>query len=96
MRSPVSLFGALLRGTFGLPKPDREAIERVKELTRSALRASPETALAVNEIACNDPGCPGIETVILVMEPGQKTRVLKVSKPLDEVMEQDILAALDA
>ena len=30
--------------------------------------------------------------MILVMEPGQKTRALKVPKPLDEVMEQDILA----
>ncbi len=90
----MALFGAFMRGTFGLPKPDREAIERVKAIARAALRVSPETALAVNEIACNDPGCPGIETVILVMEPGQKTRALKVKKPLDDVMEQDILAAL--
>jgi hypothetical protein len=29
------------------------------------------------------------------MEPGKKTRALKVAKVLDEVMEQDILAALD-
>jgi hypothetical protein len=95
MRSPVALFGAFMRGSFGLPKPDRQAVERVKELARSAIQASAETAFAVNEIACNDPGCPGIETVILVMEPGRKTRALKVPKPLDEVTEQDILAALD-
>ncbi len=91
----MALFGAFMRGSFGLPKPDRQAVERVKELARSAIQASPETAFAVNEIACNDPGCPGIETVILVMEPGRKTRALKVPKPLDEVTEQDILAALD-
>jgi hypothetical protein len=91
----VALFGAFLRGTFGLPKPDKQAIDRVKDLARTILQAAPETAFAVNEIACNDPGCPGIETVILVMEPGQRTRALKVAKPLDEVMEQDILAALD-
>lgn len=91
----MALFGGFLRGTFGLPKPDREGIERVKDLARSALRASPETAFAVNEIVCNDPGCPGLETVILVMEPGQKTRALKVQKTLDEITEQDIRAALD-
>ena len=96
MRSPVALFGAFLRGSFGLPKPDKLAVDRVKDLARAALRVSPDTAFAVNEIACNDPGCPGIETVILVMEPGRKTRALKVTKPLDEVMEQDILKALDA
>jgi hypothetical protein len=95
MRSPLALFGAFMRGSFGLPKPDRQAVERVKELARSALRAAPETAFAVNEIACNDPGCPGIETVVLVMEPGRKTRALKVAKPLDEVTEQDILASLE-
>jgi hypothetical protein len=67
----------------------------VKDLARAALQASPDTAFAVNEIACNDPGCPGIETVILVMEPGRKTRALKVVKPLDEVAEQDILEALE-
>jgi hypothetical protein len=95
MRSPVALFGAFLRGSFGLPKPDREAVERVKALARSALQASPDTAFAVNEIACNDPGCPGIETVILVMEPGRKTRALKVQKALDEVTEPDIREALE-
>ena len=91
----MAFLGAFMRGTFGLPKPDKQGIDRVKNLARAALQASPETAFAVNEIACNDPGCPGIETVILVMEPGRKTRALKVPKPLDEVMEQDILAALD-
>jgi hypothetical protein len=91
----VALFGAFLRGSFGLPKSDKQAVDRVKDLARAALRVSPDTAFAVNEIACNDPGCPGIETVILVMEPGQKTRALKVAKPLNAVMEQDILKALD-
>jgi hypothetical protein len=91
----VALFGAFLRGSFGLPKSDKQAVDRVKDLARAALRVSPDTAFAVNEIACTDPGCPGIETVILVMEPGQKTRALKVAKPLDAVMEQDILKALD-
>ena len=94
MRSPLTLFGAFLRGSFGLPKPDRQAIERVKGLARGALQVPAGTAFAVNEIACNDPGCPGLETVILVMEPGQKTRALKIPKVLDEVMEQDILKAL--
>ncbi|MGO4388217.1 hypothetical protein AB4Y85_11825 [Microvirga sp. 2YAF29] len=91
----MALFGGFLRGTFGLPKPDREAVERVKELARTVLQASPDTAFAVNEIVCNDPGCPGLETVILVMEPGQKTRALKVQKTLDEITEQDIREALD-
>ena len=46
----MALFGAFLRGSFGLPKADRPAIERVKQLARAALQASEETAFAVNEI----------------------------------------------
>jgi hypothetical protein len=89
----MALFGAFMRGTFGLPKPDRQGIDRVKNLARTVLQASPDTAFAVNEIVCNDPGCPGIETVILVMEPGRKTQALKIPKPLDDVEAVDITAA---
>ena len=86
--------GALIRRAFGTPEADRDAILRVKEWTRAALGASEETGLAVNEIACTDPACPGLETVILVMEPGVKTRACKVAKGLADVTEQDIVTAL--
>lgn len=91
----MRLFGAFLRGSFGLPKPDREGIERVKAMTRAALEASTDTVFAVNEIACTDPGCPGLETVILVMAPGEKTRAYKIQKALEDVTEQDVREALD-
>ena len=79
--------GSLWRGR---PRTDSEAAARVKAWTRAALGACADTAFAVNEIACTDPACPGIETVILVMEPGRKTRALKIAKPLDAVAEEDI------
>jgi len=88
-------FGGLLRNAFRRDRPDREAVERVKDWTRRALGAAPDTAFSVSEIVCADPSCPGTETVILVMEPGVKTRAYKVSKSLDEVTEQDIVQALD-
>ena len=88
--------GAFLKDAFGRSNPDRQAIQQVKDWTRAALRASEDTAFAVNEIVCADPGCPGIETVILVMEPGAKTRACKVQKPLNDVTEQDLRDALEA
>ncbi|WP_245416143.1 hypothetical protein [Microvirga sp. 17 mud 1-3] len=66
----------------------------MKALVAAARPFPPDTAFAVNEIACTDPACPGIETVILIIEPGAKTRACKIPKPLDEVMEQDIVEAL--
>ena len=77
-----------------MPKPDKAAVERVKGLARAAIPAAPGTVFAVNEIACNDPGCPGVETIIIVMEPGRKTRACKVLKALDDVTEQDVREAL--
>jgi hypothetical protein len=86
---------AYLQKAFGMPSLDKEAVERVKGWTRTALGASPDTSFAVNEIACTDPACPGVETVILVMEPGVKTRAYKVAKSLDAVTEPDISQALE-
>lgn len=87
--------GGLFRSAFGRPKADRAAIERVRTLAREALKADQNTGFSINEIVCADPACPGTETVILVMEPGAKTRAYKIPKPLDEVTEQDIRDSLD-
>jgi hypothetical protein len=91
-------FGAFWRGASGdgrgNGRPDPEAVTRIKDWARAALDLSLDTAFAVNEIACNDPACPGLETVILVMEPGRKTRALKVAKALDAVSEADVRAAV--
>ncbi|WP_154678250.1 hypothetical protein [Microvirga massiliensis] len=50
----------------------------------------------MNEIVCRDASCPGIETIILVMVPGQRTRACKISKPLEEVTEADVREAVAA
>ena len=78
-----------LRG--GRPRPESEAIARVKAWAASAV---PEATIAVNEIVCLDPGCPGTETVILIMAPGRKTRAAKVAKPVDAVTRDDVAQAL--
>ena len=81
-----------LRG--GRRRPESEAIARVKAWAVAILGGSAETTVAVNEIVCLDPGCPGTETVILVMQPGRKTRAAKVGKPVDEVTKEDVAQAL--
>jgi hypothetical protein len=90
----MSRLADVFRG-FRRAKPDAEAVERIKGWVQSALGDSSEVSIAVNEIACTDPACPGTETVILAMEPGRKTRAFKVGKPIEEVTEQDLRAALD-
>ena len=84
---------ATLLGGLRRKKTESGAIARVKALAREALALPNDVALAVNEIVCADPACPGLESVILVMAPGQRTRALKVQKPLAEVEAADIVAA---
>ena len=75
-------------------KPEPEVIGRIKSCVREVRVLPAGTALTVNEIACLDPACPGLETVILVMAPGRKTRACKIAKALDAVTEQDVRGAL--
>ncbi|MGO4173048.1 hypothetical protein [Bosea sp. TAF32] len=63
----------------------KAAAERLKAQVTELLGLSETTAIAVNEILCADPACPGTETVILVMEPGKKTRAYKLAMAMGEV-----------
>jgi hypothetical protein len=62
----------------------------LKRVLREALDLGEADTLAVNEIACADPGCPDMETVVLVMRVGAPTRALRIRRPLDAVDPADI------
>lgn len=68
--------GSLL-DRFRPARPDPEDSARVKGWVREALALGDDDTVTVNEIACTDPACPGLETVILVMRPGEATRAFK-------------------
>jgi hypothetical protein len=80
------------------PDPQREAARaaqaRVKEFAFLALGQNPDIATSVNEIICHDPACPGVETVILVMAPGQRTAATKIAKAMLDVSEDDVRDAM--
>ena len=76
------------------PRPEAEALRRVKDWTRDALGVGSDVAVTASEIACTDPSCFGTETVILVLEPGRKTHAYKVRKAAPDVTEQDVRRAL--
>jgi hypothetical protein len=65
---------------------------RLKQDLIAALGLGEADALAVNEIACADPGCPDLETVVLVMRAGVPTRALRIRRTMDAVDENDIAA----
>ena len=84
----------MLRGLFaraaGRRQAERDAAERVKRLAWAALAFPDDTELTVSEIECLDPSCPGLETVLLVMGSGRRTRAVKVAKAMADVTEDDL------
>ena len=88
-----------LLARFGRPRGAaaarlQAAAARIKARVAVRLDLDGAAAIAVNEILCPDPACPDLETVILVMAPGRPTRAVKVRKPMYEVSDDDVDAAL--
>lgn len=86
-------------GLFGKDKRESagaDAAAQVKRQVRELLGLPENTVIAVNEILCADPACPGTETVILVMKPGEKTRAFKVQMGLAELTPEALAQALSA
>jgi hypothetical protein len=89
-------FGGIWKAGIGTASPDRAAMERIKAWTREVLTLPDAAAISVNEIVCADPGCPGTETIVLVMVPGQRTKAYKVTAPLADVTRDALAQALSS
>jgi len=63
----------------------REQLMRVRDLAVAVLGLADDVIVKVNEINCVDPACPGQETIILIMAPGERTRALKIRAPVESV-----------
>jgi hypothetical protein len=72
----------------------KESSDRIKSWVRQSLSLPNDAVVTVSEITCRDIKCPGVETAILVMPPGEPTRIVKISAPLLDVQRNDIEAAL--
>jgi hypothetical protein len=72
----------------------KEASDRIKSWVRQSLSLPNDAVVTVSEITCRDIKCPGVETAILVMPPGEPTRLVKIPAPLLDVQLDDIEAAL--
>ncbi|GLS21766.1 hypothetical protein GCM10007874_47830 [Labrys miyagiensis] len=82
-------------GLFRKPsQAERDKAAAIKEQVRALCGLGQETTVSVSEIQCGDASCPGTETVILIMQPGVKTRACKVLAPLADVDEAAVEAAL--
>ena len=78
-----------LFGVAGGGTPPRNG--PVKDWVRSAFALGEGSTVMVAELACSEPGCPPVETVIAILDAGTTCR-FTVHRPIAEVSEADIRA----
>lgn len=89
----MALFGF---GRSARVPPDDGRRGQVEAWVREAAGLREADIVKVNEVLCPDPACPGFETVILLMRAGERTRAVKVAKPIAEVSQADVAIAVSA
>lgn len=74
---------------FGLAETV-ETQMRVREWAEARFLPADDDIVMVTEIACGQPGCPPLETVIALMRTGRAPVKFKLYKALAEVTEDDV------
>ncbi|CAN1536564.1 hypothetical protein MCEMSEM23_01593 [Rhabdaerophilaceae bacterium] len=67
---------------------------QIKTWVEGIVGQDPPLSLTISEIDCADPGCPGLETIILVMREGEATQAVKITKGMDVITEDDVRDAV--
>ena len=77
---------------LGKQRSDAEASTRtaLKDRIAARLVLGDNDVLTLSEIVCHDPGCPGVETVILLLRGGHKPRAYKLAMAMADVGEAEI------
>ncbi len=79
------------------PPPERaEKTRAIKAWVREELALDDDATVLVTELACTEPGCPPVETIIALMAVGQERRQAKVHKPIAALERQDIRLLAEA
>jgi hypothetical protein len=72
-------------------------INAVLELTlqvRAILDVDDDAVVSISEHDCGEPECGGLQTVILVLRPGQPTKAVRIAKPSESITRNDLSEAL--
>jgi nitrate reductase delta subunit len=90
MNSQQPATAGMMLGFLAKSPAHLEAVHRVEQWTRKRFALAEDTVIIAAEIACQVPGCPPIESVI-VFWTGEGTRYrYKIFKPVEAVVEDDL------
>jgi hypothetical protein len=91
-RGSIPVFAKDKPAQAGFIKKDpehRAALARVRRWTRERFSLADDTTILVSEIACMQPGCPPVETVIVFWIDEQRHH-FKIFKPVVDVLLDDL------
>jgi len=83
-----------MRGLFDRKRPDAAAIRRVKACITEVLDLPGTTTLTVAELACHEPDCPPIETVVTLHDADGQRRTWRLHTPVAEITVADVAGAM--
>jgi len=87
----MSKFHNPLAPKFGRLK---EKSSEIKAWARELMNLPDDTPVTVAELACRDEGCPDIETVIGVLEPGKPIATFRIHTTMAEVTRASVADAV--
>lgn len=78
----------------GVPATARADVPALKDAVRNVLGLDAGHTIVIQELACAEPGCPPVETVIGVLSGGKPARRWILYQPLSSLTAGAIRAAL--
>ena len=71
-------------------KPNVENIRNLKIIISEKYNIPENSTLSIAELACHEPNCPPIETIITERNENGKVRNWRIAKPINDIQETDI------
>ncbi|WP_405639409.1 hypothetical protein [Streptomyces sp. NBC_00019] len=78
----------------GHPATPSPHLRKLKETVRILLDLDEDTAVVIRQLACTEPGCPPLETVVAALPMNGPARRWTLHQPTDDITEDDLRAAL--
>ena len=73
--------------------PALASIRSIKQWFGELLALSEEERVMVSELACHEPGCPPVETVVVVLRGARDTEMRKFHRPAHELTRAEVESA---
>ncbi len=68
----------------------------IKDWVREVMKLPDDITMTVAELACREEGCPDIETVIGILEPGKAITTIRIHAQMADVKRVDVVEAAGA